>query len=81
MHIAQVCKPSRLIHLLKDTAMIFTLVKPQVNTCSENIYCEPQRLPVQKLSSTIFPLLFVRPSRLGDISTYLHYMMFWTIQT
>ena len=30
--------PSGLIHLLKDTTMSFTLVLPQVNTCSENIY-------------------------------------------
>ena len=35
------------------------------------------RFPDQKLSSTIFICcLFVRPSRIGDISTYLHYMMF-----
>ena len=42
--------------------------------------CETQRSPVQKLSSSIFPCCsFVHPSvpsRLGNISTYLHCMTF-----
>ena len=31
---------------------------------------------IQKLSSSIFPCSFVRTSRIGNISIYLHYMMF-----
>ena len=36
---------------------------------------------VQRLSSSIFPCLSSRPSRIGDISTSLHFMMSETIQT
>ena len=45
--------------------------------------CETQLLTDQELSSTIFPCCCscVHSSRRGDISTYLHYMMFQTIQT
>ena len=41
-------------------------------------YCETQRFTDQKLSSSIFACCsFVRPSvRIGNISTYLHNMMF-----
>ena len=39
------------------------------------------KLSIHLLSSTIFPCSVVRPSRIGNNSTYLHYMMFKTIQT
>ena len=40
--------------------------------------CETQPSSFHRLSSPIFHCSFVvvRPSRIGDISTYLHYMMF-----
>ena len=47
---------------------------------NKSIYCKTQPSSIHWLSSTIFPCSSVRPSvrtsRIGDISTYLHYMMF-----
>ena len=40
------------------------------------IYCETQPPTVHWLSSSISPCSVVRPSRIGDISTYLHYTRF-----
>ena len=57
------------------------LTKTQMQMKTEKLgvtICETQRFTDQKLSSSIFPCRsVVRPSvRIGNISTYLHYMMF-----
>ena len=52
-----------------------TIIPQQRRILEMLAHCETQRFPDQKLSSPVFTCCPV-PSRIGDISTYLHYMMF-----